>query len=521
MSMIKPPQAYVSADRATALLGKWKKMLDYTDRHTSPIVETSTRLNTAIILENQMQWCNEANLAASGGAFGTHAQGGAGDARLPRIVMPMIRRTFPELIANDIVGVQPMSGPIGIAFAMRLKYDRTAIGAQSANGRDGSLGLNASSDRGLAGTNGKELGYQYLDSSFTGALSTEFDDTTVTATFATVTERNAGLATAIVGAVYKQLDTNKFYTKTSLGAWLEVADPALSNFGTQNMAMLDIDKGVAALLGDLEYSSKIGQITTTFEKTGIEAGTRKLASTFSLELEADLRNMTGINIRDELINAMAYEVQAEIDRELCLKMIKVCVKKAGYGKGWSTWSPANADGRFQLERARTLYQRIIIEAQRVGVRNRIGPANFIVATPTIIAILEALPEFQWVKTEGNVTTKTMGVAKVGTIGGGRFDVYRDMKTEGQYENGDRSVRAEYCLLGFKGQEYWNTGIVYCPYIPLMVQETTGPNDFSPRIGMFTRYGVVENLFGAELFYHTIFVTGLEDDLDGVTGKRFI
>lgn len=472
--MIKPPQAYVSADRATALLGKWKNMLDYTDSSVGSIAKSSVRLNTAIILENQLQWCKEAVLAQSGGAFGTANQGGPGDARLPRIVMPMIRRTFPELIANDIVGVQPMSGPIGIAFAMRIKYDRTAIGATTTAGKDGSLAAGTTAG-GLAGSQGKEVGFQYLDSTFTGALDTSFAD----------------------------------------------GSDSDFNFGTQNMAMLDVDKGIAALLGDLEYSSKIGQLTTTFEKTGIEAGTRKLASTFSLELESDLRNMTGINIRDELINSMAYEVQAEIDRELVLKMIKVCVKKGGFGKGWSVWSPAQADARWQVERARTFYQRIVIEAQRVGVRNRIGPANFIVATPTVIAILESLPNFQWVVTEGDVTTKTMGVAKVGSLGGGRFTVYRDMRTEGQYEDGERTVRAEYCLLGFKGQEYWNTGIVYCPYIPLMVQETTGPNDFSPRIGMFTRYGVVENLFGAQLFYHCIFITGMDDELEYGTGKTFL
>lgn len=475
MSMIKPPQAYCSADRASALLGKWKKMLDYKDASVSTIDRSSTRLNTAIILENQLQWCREATLAQSGGAFGVANAGGTGDARLQRIVMPMIRRTFPELIANEIVGVQPMSGPIGIAFAMRIKYDRTAIGATTAAGKDGSLAAGTAA-RGLAATDGQELGYQYSDTTFTGSLD---------ATFA------------------------------------NGSDPLFNFDAATNMEMLDVDKGIAALLSDLEYSSKVGQITTTFEKTGIEAGTRKLASTFSLELEADLRNMTGINIRDELINAMAYEVQAEIDRELVLKMVKTTVKKGGFGKGWSVWSPAKADARWQLERARTLYQRIVLEAQRIGTRNRIGPANFIVATPTIIAILEALPDFQWVKTDGDVTTKTMGVAKVGTIGAGRFSVYRDMKTEGQYEAGLRTVRAEYCLLGFKGQEYWNTGIVYCPYIPLMVQETTGPNDFSPRIGMFTRYGVVENLFGSELFYHTIFVVGMDDELEYGTGKTFL
>lgn len=469
MSLIKQPQAYVSADRAAALLGKWKKMLDYSDSNVSSVTESTKRLNTAIVLENQQRWCNEATLAATGNAFGTHSTPYAnGDARLPSIVIPMIRRTFPELIANEIVGVQPMSGPVGLAFAMRYKYEATPIGKTTANGKDGSLPDAATMIGGVDGTDGKELGYQFMDTSYTGKLDTDsFED--------------------------------GYYSDTNFSPYY-------------NMQMLDIDKGIGALLGDFEYSSKMGQVTTTFEKTSVEAMTRKLASTFSLELEADLRNMTGINIRDELVNSMSYELQAEIDRELVMRMIRISVKKGGLGKGWSVWSPVKSDGRWQMERARTLYQRIRIEAQRIAVRIRIGSPNFLVVTPTVLAVLEALPDFRLVETSASVSTKDVGVAKVGTLSN-QFTVYRDMRTEGQYEDGLRSKRVEYILIGYKGTEYWNTGIVYCPYIPLMVQETTGPNDFQPRIGMFTRYGVVENLFGAQLFYHTIFIPDMEAALD--------
>ena len=104
-------------------------------------------MNTAILLENQEQWClKEANASGgSGSAFGTPsvvAGQGAGtygsgdtyaasDARLPKILIPMIRRTFPELITNEIVGVQPMSGPVGLAFALRYKYSETLINGSS------------------------------------------------------------------------------------------------------------------------------------------------------------------------------------------------------------------------------------------------------------------------------------------------------------------------------------------------------------------------------------------------------
>ena len=145
------------------------------------------------------------------------------------------------------------------------------------------------------------------------------------------------------------------------------------------------------------------------------------------------------------------------------------------------------------------------------MRNRRGAANFVVATPRVCAILEMLPEFQWVPVQGNVNTQPVGVAKIGNLGG-RFNVYRDTRTEGQAEaqGGSvlRSTRLEYALLGYKGPEFYDTGIIYCPYIPVMVQRTIGPNDFAPRVGLLTRYGVVDNIFGANLYYHVIIVTGL-------------
>jgi hypothetical protein len=118
-----------------------------------------------------------------------------------------------------------------------------------------------------------------------------------------------------------------------------------------------------------------------------------------------------------------------------------------------------------------------------------------------------LPEFQWMPVNGNVNTQPTGIAKVGTLGG-RFTIYRDTRTDAQYLAGQRQNALEYALLGYKGTEYYDTGIVYCPYIPVMIQRTVGPNDFAPRVGLMTRYGVVDHIFGANLYYHTIIVSGL-------------
>ena len=369
----------------------------------------------------------------------------------------MIRRTFPELITNEIVGVQPMTGPVGLAFAMRYKYEGTALGQPGANQGDGNSSSFVRPEAGIS--DGKEIGYNYLNTAFTGTSSARLSG-----------------GTAFAGLVE--------------------------------------DSGVAALLSQFELTSNIPQVTVSFEKTAVEAGTRRLAAKWSVELEQDLKNMNGIDIDAELTNAMSYEIQAEIDREMIARMIQTCLN-AGAGVGFSTWSAISADGRWSGERARDFYNRVVVEANRVAIRNRRGAANFIIATPRICAILETLPNFTWMPVTGSVNTAPVGIAKVGAVGG-RFQIYRDTRTEAQstqsYANDGYSVgrttTVDYALLGYKGPEYYDTGIVYCPYIPVMVQRTIGPNDFSPRVGLLTRYGVVDHIFGASLYYHMVICTGL-------------
>lgn len=490
MKQIKPAQSYIDQGRAQALLEKWAPVLDYTSKNVAPIEDEHTRLSTAVLLENQETYClGEANtVGGSTGIFGTGANNGAtggafpggsdfyaqNDARLPKILIPMIRRTFPELITNEIVGVQPMSGPVGLAFALRYKYSNQTLGGnyQDAAKADGTFqaapGTHTQSTvtyaGSAAGAYGKspqgdnELGWQHLDTRYTGAASS-----------------------------------------------------ALS--GNADWVFAAQDSGVAEFLKNFEINANIPTVEVSFEKTAVEAGTRRLGAKWSVELEQDLKNMNGIDIDAEITNAMAYEIQAEIDREMIIRMIQTSLN-GGYGRGYSIWSPASADGRWLVERNRDFYQRVIIEANRIAIRNRRGPANFIVATPRVCAIFEMLPEFQWVTVQGNVSTQQTGVAKVGSLGG-RFQVYRDTRTEVQNSNvyGDvgytgQTAGVEYALLGYKGTEFYDSGIIYCPYIPVMIQRTIGPNDFAPRVGLLTRYGVVDNIFGASLYYHTIILKNL-------------
>ena len=479
----RPNTNYIDGGRAQQLLEKWSPVLDYTSNKVGAIKDSHTRLNTAMLLENQEQWClKEDNSASQGGAFSGLAgsgtlqdigQGGksnaygsgdnyaAGDARLPKILIPMIRRTFPELITNEIVGVQPMSGPVGLAFALRYKYSTAKIS-------DGSAGS--------APQNDAELGFNKLDTRQTGETT----------------------AAAAMSGGGQTTGNDDYGNPLSATQWLK------------NGAGFDPeDRGIAAALSsfELDKASDMSTVELSFEKTAVEAGTRRLGARWSVELEQDLKNMNGIDVDSELTNAMSYEIQAEIDREMIIRMVQTALT-AGHRTGYSVFNVGSADGRWMAERNRSFYQKLIIEANRMAVRNRRGAANFIVATPRVCAILEMLPEFSWMTVEGNVNTSPVGVAKVGNVGG-RFNVYRDTRTESQYNLGETEAnKVEYALLGYKGPEYYDSGIIYCPYIPVMVQRTIDPDGFYPKVGLLTRYGVVDHIFGASLYYHVVFVQGM-------------
>ena len=190
MKSIRPTQAYIDESRAAALLEKWAPVLDYTSKSVAPIEDDHTRLNTAMLLENQEQWCiREAgpnyapssagiNRAGNPGAVGNAATMYAGtqvggtqgtdtyatsDFRLPKILIPMIRRTFPELITNEIVGVQPMAGPVGLAFALRYRYTGQTLGQN-----DGAGSTTPVPGAPIGASANLEAGYQYLQTSYTG-----------------------------------------------------------------------------------------------------------------------------------------------------------------------------------------------------------------------------------------------------------------------------------------------------------------------------------------------------------------
>lgn len=551
--MTKGTVSYINEDVASKLLKEWAPILNFKSSKVKPLTEHRDRLNMAIVLQNQMNWLAEntntsvyGNSQPTAGVFSgdNYARG---DARLPKVLIPMIRRTFAENITNEIVGVQPMSGPVGTAWALRFFYEPTALNQRDypkydnspdahrfdRDGHGTGWSLSGQTSTGRASANNGPFGphvdspnsEQWLSanrySSATSSLNVDhpFDPTSATPLASGDTVDNeawqtegheAGynwLNTAYTGARWNGYDTIQNNAKAAIAA----DDAAKVEKDKAIDAMIsEADKGVARLVSDYEQTGRIPQMTIDISKTTVEARSRKLAASWSVEIEQDLKAQNGIDISAELTTALSYEIQAETDREMVARMKAICLKAGtsnpGKGNGFGFWDCGTSDARWLGERARDLYSRIVVEANRIAVRNRRGPANFIIATPRVCALLELGPDYKVMPLNGTVDTANQGTAKAGTVGG-RFTIYRDTRSEAYYDMGAVQTPVEYALLGYKGSEYYDTGIVYCPYIPVLMQQTIGPNDFSPRMGVMTRYGVADNIFGADMYYYLLICLG--------------
>ncbi|MFW6002390.1 MAG: hypothetical protein ACOCQD_03540 [archaeon] len=395
--------------RLEQIMGRWKEFLD----SGKEIKNEKVKKATAVMLENESNfltgrldettaWSGQGtaqHMDPSGGGYSTNAE-------FHKMAIPMIRRTFPELIAHDLVGVQPLTGPVGLAFALRFVADQSYSGDN------------------LYGTSMTEVGYNNLDSSYSGSH-----------------ELSAGEALG---------------SKDGSGVGDEIG--------------LGIGTG-----------QHIKELSMTIEKKQVEAVTRKLRSRWSLEVAQDIKAMHGLDLEEEMMDVLSYEITAEIDRELIEQIRSV----AATNSASDTWDYDAADGRWEMEKYRNLYNMIIRKSNRIAIDTRRGAGNFVVASPSMCAALEALDSFTIAPVDNDINTGVTGVARIGSIGG-RMTVYRDT-----FATGDDLI------VGYKGPSEYDTGIVYLPYIQLMQSRATFEDSFNPAIGLMSRYAILSNIYGAK------------------------
>ena len=359
--------------------------------------------------------------------------GGYGDFYLPNVVMPMLRRIMPDLLANELVAVQPLNGPVGFALALRPTY------GENGGSIDGSTPYQL--------TAANEIGYNPTDTRWTGITADMPADADISYLSAYCNDpRWFGEGAPLGASEYATLGTN--YPTMSFG----------------------------------------------LVKSTVEARTRKLAAHWSPELQEDMGAMHGIDVEKELVNSLTFEVGAEIDRQIVSEMVKAAI----IGGSTSTWSPISADGLDQMGRLATLLTQITIEAYQISIRTKRGNANFAITTPRVCALLAQMGMNKYTTFKANANMPSVpdtgvgALAKVGLINDDSMLLIRDAHVQ--------AADSDYVLMGYKGKQTGDSGLIYCPYIPLQLAKVMQPGSFTPSVGARTRYGVMSNPYDAKNYY---------------------
>ena len=440
------------------LVEKWKPLLD----HDGGIDDAHRRSVTAVLLENQEKFLkeeqafntgqnlmeavptNHGNVAGAQGGFGTAGTNALGNAGFDPVLISLIRRSMPNLVAYDLAGVQPMSGPTGLIFAMRSRYTSMA---------------------------GTETFYDEVDTTFSGNNAS--DGATLSRDFA---DLNAGIGTVT------QNGTN----------------PAVLN-PTASATSTDYNVGQGMPTGDSENlgtsGAQFNEMAFSIEKVTVTAKSRALKAEYSLELAQDLKAIHGLNAEAELANILSTEILAEINREV----IRTIYKTAEQGAVANTSSAGifdldiDSNGRWSVEKFKGLLFQIERDANAIAQRTRRGKGNIILTSADVASALTMAGVLDYTPAlNANLNVDDTGNTFAGTING-KYRVYIDPYsanlTAANAQNGN-----QYYVVGYKGSSPYDAGLFYCPYVPLQMVRAVGENTFQPKIGFKTRYGMVSNPF---------------------------
>jgi hypothetical protein len=440
---------------------KWAPLLNYDG--LDPIKDSHRRAVTAVLLENQERFLreqsafdhgsmgmlmesptNSGNAAGAQGAFGGDATAGGPVAGFDPVLISLIRRSMPNLVAYDLAGVQPMSGPTGLIFAMRSRYTNQS---------------------------GTEAFYNESDTTFSGTDSGF--DTTLTRDFADV---GAGIGTTI------QAGTNP---------------SVLNPVGTATSTAYNVGQGMPT--GDAENldsgTNAFNQMAFSIEKVTVTAKSRALKAEYSLELAQDLKAIHGLNAEAELANILSTEILAEINREVIRTIYKVAEQGAVQNVATAGVFDLDVDsnGRWSVEKFKGLLFQIERDANAIAQRTRRGKGNIILCSADVASALTMAGVLDYTPAlNANLNVDDTGNTFAGVLQG-KYRVYIDPYSA-NLTSSNTSPGNQYYVVGYKGSSPYDAGLFYCPYVPLQMVRAVGENSFQPKIGFKTRYGLVANPF---------------------------
>jgi hypothetical protein len=415
---------------------KWQPVLEHPELEA--IKDPYKKAVTALVLENQQQamrqdaqQLNETTYSATP----TNVAGGVQN--YDPILISLVRRALPNLIAYDVAGVQPMTGPTGLIFAMRARYN-----AQSG-----------------APSNTNEAFYNEANTIFSGAGSS--------------------------GNLYGFRGNNATDVVTNTGADL-VANSFTTGIGMQT--------SVAEGLGADTSSGLFNQMAFSIEKVTVTAQSRALKAEYSLELAQDLKAIHGLDAETELSNILSTEILAEINREVIRTIYACAVAGAQYGTTTAGAFDLDTDsnGRWSVERFKGLIFQIERDANVIAKQTRRGKGNVLIVSSDVASAMAMAGVLQYTPAlQADLQVDDTGNTFAGMLHG-RIKVYIDPYFGGYTSN------QELVTVGYKGSSPYDAGLFYCPYVPLQMVRAVDQYTFQPKIGFKTRYGMVANPFATGL-----------------------
>ena len=416
---------------------KWAPILNHEGMES--IKDNHRAMVTAQLLENQEQMLREER-EFLGEDIPTNNTSGVSN--FDPVLISLIRRSMPNLVAYDLAGVQPMNGPTGLIFAMRSRYTDQSSG---------------------------EAFFDEPNTAFSGqddnqSLTGGFDEAGVG--FGTDLQRGTN------PAVLNPVGSGTTDTDYNVGQGMTTAE--------------------AEQLGDAT-NNHFQEMAFSIEKVTVTAKSRALKAEYSLELAQDLKAIHGLNAEAELANILSTEILAEINREV----IRTIYKSAEQGATLNTATAGTFDldvdsnGRWSVEKFKGLIFQMERDANQIAQRTRRGKGNIIMCSADVASALTMAGVLDYTPAlNANLNVDDTGNTFAGVLGG-KFKVYIDPYSANNDAN-------QYYVAGYKGSSPYDAGLFYCPYVPLQMVRAVGENTFQPKIGFKTRYGMVANPFAEGL-----------------------
>jgi len=491
-------------------------------------LEDETKVHgMAVLLENQAsQLINEASVTGTS----------ANSEEWSGVALPLVRRIFGELAAQDFVSVQPMNLPSGLIFYLDFKYGTAQTGLHTENSDVyGNTSGSGDASGGLygAGKFGYSINDQETDELSLHASNVDADEytsgsvswedvdfePTLSASVALGNAANNGLVKITTStAAFTRADLDGVRAFSISGSGFDEFFPAYTSVNDADTQIsFIVKKSIAGAPGALKVKYH-QQPTTDYNRTDFEASasgnidanpegdigipeldialksipiiakTRKLKAVWTPELAQDLNAYHSVDAEAELTSLLSEYISMEIDLEILdMLMANASAKterwsaRPGYEYDSATSLFAQSSGESNAYTKGTWFQTLGNKIQSVSnaihQKTLRGGANFIVVSPETATILESIPGFA-TSADGDATTNqfAMGVQKVGAINN-RYTVY---KNPYMLENN--------ILVGFRGSNFLETGAVYAPYVPLIMTPLVyDPKNFTPRKGVMTRY----------------------------------